>query len=235
MASKIIMALFLALSATTSPLYALEVTTLEDNVPGSLCSQIHSAAPGDVITFAPGLSGTMLLNNNVPLFIQQDLTIIGNGAITIDGQANDMIFYVRSGNVSISQLALQNGLNLGGAGGQGNTAGGGGALGAGAGLFIDSSAAVSLSNVTFADNQAVGGTGGNAIGVTPASGPGAGGGGGINQGAGGGNFGFGEAGGGGGFGGIGGNGIEAGGGGAGGGGGLGNFGNASSFSLTILS
>jgi hypothetical protein len=120
---KIVPALFLALSATTAPLYALVVTTLQDNVAGSLRSQINSAAAGDTITFASGLSGTMLLNNVLPLFIQQNLTITGNGAITIDGQNNDMIFYVRSGNVSISQLALQNGLSKGGVGGEGGGAG----------------------------------------------------------------------------------------------------------------
>lgn len=64
------------------------VTTLADNGPGSLRDVIAAATPGDVITFAPDLSGGTITLGGSQLFIDKDLTIdassLGNG-ITVSG------------------------------------------------------------------------------------------------------------------------------------------------------
>src|SRR5262245_29329367 len=81
--------------------------------------------------------------------------------------------------VAINDLLLVGGLAQGGSGGFG---GGGGGLGAGGALFVNQSADVTLTNVNFLGNQAVGGTG--AIGDTRAN---FGGGGGLSGSGGGGD------------------------------------------------
>src|SRR6201991_5222654 len=64
----------------------------------------------------------------------------------------------QSQNVAINSLTLANGLA------QGRTGGGGGGLGAGGALFVNQSAKVTLSGVSFTGNQAKGGNGGSGLG-----------------------------------------------------------------------
>ena len=66
-------------------------------------------------------------------------------------------FFVHQGKVDILDLAITHATAQGGSGG-GN---GGGGMGAGGGLFVDAGAAVTLTNVQFDDNRAIGGSGGN--------------------------------------------------------------------------
>jgi hypothetical protein len=142
--------------------------------------------------------------------------VINGGGYTISGSSE--IFFVQSGNVTLSNMTLSGNA----VGGNGGTSGytGGGALGAGGAIFVGSSATVTASGVQFSNNSATGGSaavndgsgassggggmnGGNA---GTASGGGGGGGGG-NAGAGGGGL-VGAGGGGGGLRSAGGSGFE---------------------------
>ncbi len=156
-----------------------------------------------------------------PIF--NSVTINGNGN-TISGGGTERIFFIgvdhatqtsaavagsivaQTQNVAISNLTLANAVARGGAGGDG----GGGGMGAGGALFVNQSANVTLTGVSFNNNSAVGGAGvagtsggggglGGAGGATNPAGLNGGGGGGL-FGAGGGGLGNGNAGGGGIFG-----------------------------------
>jgi hypothetical protein len=140
------------------------------------------------ITFTNGFT----LNTDlaaINLASGDSLTLAGAGQ-TIDGGGAYRGFLVYAGAVAIDDLTIQNAVAAGGAGGAGTFAGGGGA-GLGGGLFVAAGASVSLSNVNFLSDSAIGGAGG-------AAGTGYGGGGGLG-GAGGAGVG-GYAGGGGGIG-----------------------------------
>ena len=145
----------------------------------------------------------------------------GASIVTIDGDESHRVFFVASGTVSISDVAITGGAGQGGNGAVGR-GGGGGGLGAGGALFVNSGATVTVQNVAFDGNSATGGNGGAS---SSARGGGGGGGFGGNGGAplssntGGG--------GGGGFAGAGGN-AANGGAGGGGGGAAGNGGNGNS-------
>jgi uncharacterized protein YhjY with autotransporter beta-barrel domain len=123
------------------------------------------------------LTGNISLST--PIFIgtltSPTITINGGGH-TISGTSE--IFFVQSGNVSLSDLTLS-GNAVGGNGGSANSSGGG-ALGAGGAIFIGSTATVSASSVQFLNNSATGGSSTTGIG-------GYGGGGGMNGGNGGAN------------------------------------------------
>ncbi len=132
--------------------------------------------------------------------------------IVINGNGNSItspteVFFVQSGNVTISNTTLT-GTATGGNGGAGQNTGAG-ALGAGGAIFVGAAASVTASNVQFSNNSA---TGGSAPAVT---GSGFGGGGGMNGGTGG-NADTNGGGGGGGNGGAGGFGTGGTGGGGGG-------------------
>jgi len=152
------------------------VTNTNDSGAGSLRAAI-TAADGNAtngtpiatqtITFQSGLTGTINLQSALPL-IYTNLGIAGNSGIVIDGGNANRGFFVSglatTGNgappavtVSISNIAIQNVLAQGGAGG---TGGGGGGLGAGGGLFVNQNANVSISNVSFGNARTVGGAGG---------------------------------------------------------------------------
>ena len=87
------------------------------------------------------------------------LTINGNG-FAIDGNKAWRGLTAYSGSVTVNDLRLQDMLAQGGKGGDGGTPGGGGA-GLGGGLLVAAGATVTLNGVVFADNQAIGGAGGN--------------------------------------------------------------------------
>jgi autotransporter-associated beta strand protein/autotransporter passenger strand-loop-strand repeat protein len=134
------------------------------------------------------------------------LTIDGDG-YTIDGEGDQRGFFVYSGDVILENLAITDAVAKGGNGGN---YGGGGGAGLGGGLFIagtssgnpgHAGASVTLDNVTFSGDKAIGGNGGRTTGGTAGWGGGGGGlgGGGGNRGSGGG--GGGGIGGGGGLGG----------------------------------
>jgi hypothetical protein len=212
------------------------ITPLGPGTVGDLRNAIFQAdqsPDADNVIDLSGLSGTVDLAAMLPPIFTLNggsLTIIGPGQqnLTISGEGEVRPFFILEGDVSISNLTIANGLAKGGNGGPGA----GGGAGLGGGLLIDGTVGattVSLTNVTFDKNQAVGGTG--TSGVTGGGG-GAGGNGGTgvaytSEGAGGGFLGNGGnglgnfGGGGGGFTGAGGNGNGSGLGIGGGGGGQG--------------
>ena len=194
------------------------VTNNSDSGPGSLRQAILDAnalnAPTGVpiygvastITINPGIGAITLTSGPLPL-IYSNLNIVGAaGGSVLDGSGTFRGLFVSglatTGNgapavviVNISNLAIQNVVAQGGAGGA-NVQSGGGGLGAGGGLFINQNANVTITNTTFANAAARGGAGGSVdLSVLSAQG---GGGGGLG-GAGGGS---GSAGGGGGGGGL---------------------------------
>ncbi|WP_329740498.1 autotransporter-associated beta strand repeat-containing protein [Dyella sp. A6] len=116
----------------------------------SLSSAIASAGAGDTISFANNIT----LSSNLPP-VTQNVTIQGNG-YTLDGNAANRGFFIQQGNVSISNLTIQNAVAQGGNG----VNSGGGGMGAGGGLFVNNGAAVTITNVQFNNDKAAGGDGG---------------------------------------------------------------------------
>ncbi|MCP3390548.1 VCBS domain-containing protein [Bradyrhizobium sp. CCGB12] len=106
------------------------------------------------------------------------LTIHGNGH-TLDAHGLPSLF-VYSGTIDIDNLSVINAVAKGGD----STSGGGGGAGLGGGLFIASGGAVTLDNVSFAHNHAVGGNGSYFNGYSASGGGGMGGAGNINGGGG---------------------------------------------------
>lgn len=155
----------------------LEITNLDDAGAGSLRDAITAAngtAGADVITFAPGLTGTILLTSG-QLTITDSLQIVGPGraALTIDGNAASRVFEIPLSPgevvVSMSGLTVSNGsAQVGGGIGlqdesltlddvalTGNTA-----LGNGGGLYADGfDMTLTVRNSTISGNTARGGGG----------------------------------------------------------------------------
>src|SRR5262249_6920870 len=89
----------------------LTVTDLSDNDPGSLRAMINQAAPGDMINFADGLQGTIMLTSG-ELAITNNLDIEGPGAdqITVNGNNSSRVFDISPGaKVTIAGLTISNG------------------------------------------------------------------------------------------------------------------------------
>jgi hypothetical protein len=89
------------------PILPLQVTNTADNGPGSLRDTVNNAVPGDAITFAPGLTGTITLTNG-PIVIGQSLSIAGPGPklmfLTSAGAGSALD--VTGGDVQISGLTV---------------------------------------------------------------------------------------------------------------------------------
>lgn len=128
---------------------------------GDLRSQMLAAAQGDIITFACSAAPcTITLNGPLPP-IRDNLTIDGGtpDRVVIDGNNLYRAFFVDTGTVALSNLAIRNVRAKGGNGGQG---GGGGGAGLGAGLFVnEAGAAVTLTRVAFSNTAVIGGNGGD--------------------------------------------------------------------------
>ncbi len=113
--------------------------------------QANASAEDDTIRF----SGPITLTGNLPL-VKSNIVFDGNG-YTIDGGGAYRVFFVGGGDpatapsVTFENMIIRNGRAQGGDG-----AGGGGGLGAG--LFVYDGN-VTVRNVAFANNQAVGGAG----------------------------------------------------------------------------
>ncbi|MFA7672623.1 MAG: InlB B-repeat-containing protein [Clostridia bacterium] len=150
--------------------YIWSVSSLADiEFPGTLRHAIINAPAGTAITFASGLSGTINLNSSLPA-ISKDMVIDGLGAnVTISGVNTYRIFEITSGTVSIKNLSIVNGKAAGsnGADGEDGTyhasgygyGGDPGATGRGGAMFI-TGGTVTIENVSFSNNQAIGGNGG---------------------------------------------------------------------------
>ena len=106
--------------------------------------------------------GQLTLTQDMPLLTAGSNTVtIDGGGSTLDGAGQFRGFFVESGNVTFQNLTIQNALAEGGAGGDG-LAGGGGGAGLGGGLFVGQDATVSINNVAFDSDAAIGGAGGSA-------------------------------------------------------------------------
>ena len=141
------------------------VSRIDDNAAaaqvGMLRYAISHAPAGATITFDQALTGktitldTSSTNNHIK--ISQNVTLQGPGAglLTISGGNATRIFFIASGNVTISGVTLANGFAMGGYG----SGGGGGAAGMGGAIFLNGGS-LTLSGVSMSSNQARGGIGG---------------------------------------------------------------------------
>lgn len=98
------------------------VTTLTDETDGSdnllsLREAIAASANGDIINFASGLIGTIVLTNE--LVIGRDLTITGPGAasLAVSGTISSRVFNIVSGVFNLSGMTITNGYILADSGG----------------------------------------------------------------------------------------------------------------------
>lgn len=146
------------------------VTSTADSGAGSLRQVIGAAAAGDTITFA--LPNPSVITLSSALVIAKNVTISGPGAtaLTISGNNVTRVFFINPGaagatsgppttslTVTISDLTIANGRAKGGDGGAAGSAGGsGGAAGMGGAVFINNGN-LTIRNVTFSSNQAIGG------------------------------------------------------------------------------
>jgi VCBS repeat-containing protein len=161
-----------------------QVTNTNDSGVGSLRQAILDANTNlgaDTIiftgsTFSDTTPDTIRLLSMLPI-INEDLTLTGTGIdkLILSGDANgngindpgdSRIFFVNQGNISISDLTLAEGRAKGGDGADG----GGGGAGMGGALFINGlyngasvTTNVTLTNVNFIKNQAIGGRGGKIL------------------------------------------------------------------------
>ena len=139
------------------------VTTSADSGSGSLRAAITSVdgdSSADTVNFDSGLS-TITLASDLPA-ITQSVTINGNGNV-IDGASTYRGLFVyglgtdgktpQNINIAINDLTIQNAKATGGSGA-------GGGAGLGGGLFVTDGTAVTLDNLVFNTNSAVGGGGG---------------------------------------------------------------------------
>ena len=160
------------------PAYAANINVASSS---DLVNAINNAAAGDTITFTSKIT----LNTNLPQ-ISKNVTINGGG-FALDGNSQYRAFSVTSGAVAINNLTIANTVAKGGGGGNSQTwggvfwklwgGGGGGGAGLGGGLFVGSSASVTVTNVSFTKDQAIGGAGGTTSGfnvITPGGGGGGG-------------------------------------------------------------
>ncbi|MEM9163779.1 MAG: hypothetical protein AAGC54_12015, partial [Cyanobacteria bacterium P01_F01_bin.4] len=143
------------LPQTDIALKQLRVTTTADAGVGSLRWAITqaNAAPDDDLIDLSGAEGEIALQSPLPA-ITSNLTIRGNGDDTISGNGQYRVLQIDDGDVTLRELTLANGL----AQGTDGVNGAGGSAGMGGGLLMNQGA-VRLSQVTFIDNQAIGGNG----------------------------------------------------------------------------
>lgn len=178
------------------------VTNVNDSGAGSLRDAITAAnnagAGTHNINFGAGAKGTISLATPLPV-LANNININGPGAanLTVSGASTQRVFFADTGTIQISGLTIASGSATGGRGGDsvqaGGGGGGGGGMGAGGGLYVNSTANVSVSGTVFQNNRAIGGTGG----ATTRGGASGAGGGGLNGNGGTVINGFGGAGGGG--------------------------------------
>ncbi|MES2193352.1 MAG: cadherin-like domain-containing protein [Pseudomonadota bacterium] len=122
------------------------------------------SAPGTVVTITLGNDITYLGNTRLKAInLQPGVTLVIEGdGHTLSGSGAQRGLFVYAGTVEINDLAINDMLARGGTGGLN----GGGGAGLGGGLFVGADVAgnpgnVTLTNVTFANNKAVGGSGGS--------------------------------------------------------------------------
>ncbi len=139
---------------------------------------IDGAPPTGTGNYKIVFTSDITLTSDLPIFDgTADVSIEGAGHV-LDGSSTYRGLFVNdtAGTVQIGNLAIAHAVAAGGTGGAAGYGGGGGGAGLGGGLFVGSQASVSLSNVTFNADVAVGGNGGFGQGVRGGNGGGGGGG-----------------------------------------------------------
>ncbi|MFZ3352165.1 MAG: hypothetical protein WA268_14980, partial [Xanthobacteraceae bacterium] len=160
---------------TTTYVVSSEGVTFTNIDTTTLNGAIETIDTGPVGNYVIDISGnisltTELLAINLPT--GSTLTINGangsGGTYSLDGGGTQWGLFVYAGTVAIDNLAIDNMLAEGGSGGGafggGAYGGGGGGAGLGGGLFVGANVAsdvgsVTLTDVTFAHDEAVGGSG----------------------------------------------------------------------------
>ena len=137
-----------------------DAADLDNDLAQIAVASYSSTTPIDfTFTIAPADGTTIMLDPSsaraISLYNDSALSILGNGN-TLDGGGQDDGLYAYSGNVTISDLTIANAVAKGGNG----TGAAGGGAGLGGGLFIGSTASVTLAGVTFTRDSATGGAGG---------------------------------------------------------------------------
>ena len=143
------------------------VTNTSDSaaVAGSLANALLQAnATGGTISFDASLAGqtiTVSSSNALLVSAAAPITIDGTGApgLILSGAGASRVFFVQSGTLAINDLTIANGVAQGGTGGSGG-GGGGGGMGAGGAIYAASGTNISVTNVSFNANSAIGGQGG---------------------------------------------------------------------------
>jgi hypothetical protein len=142
--------LWLALQAQGA--HAADCTAASDGA--SLATAIGEVNAGscDTINITSYIA---LASQNLPVIDRNGATITiqgSGGPQIVDGTGTSRLFAVITGDVTISDINIENGVAKGGEGGSDNGGGGGagGALGAGGGLFVGAGATVTLRAVTAA-------------------------------------------------------------------------------------
>jgi predicted outer membrane repeat protein len=163
----------LAVFALAIPAYATTytVTNTASSGSGSLAAAIGSAASGDTIDFASGVTGTITLGGTLTLTTNVTITGPGANLLTISGGGTMTVFTVNSGvTASISGLTITGGGGSGYGSGifnqgtltvsnctlSGNSTGSGSSSGGG----IDNYGTLTVSNSTISNNTAGNGYGG---------------------------------------------------------------------------
>ncbi|MBM0743126.1 hypothetical protein JOY44_16175 [Phormidium sp. CLA17] len=138
-----------------SNIHSIQVTTLADSGVGSLRWAIaqSNVTPTDHLIDLTGTHGTIALKSSLPP-LAGNIRLTGDGDDLISGENAHQILSVERGKVEIEHLTIANGL----AQGQDGFNGAGGAAGMGGGLFIQDGS-VTLRDVSFIRNRAIGGTG----------------------------------------------------------------------------
>ena len=158
---------------------------------------------GTAGTYSIAISGTILENTDLSVINNSSATVTITGGV-LDGANKFRGLFVNAGTVTVNSLTIQNAAAIGGAGGGriiattgGIGQGGGGGAGLGGGLFVGSTATVTLNNAKFTNDSARGGAGGAGFATGAATTPNRGYNGGGGLGGAGGTYDHGYAGGGG--------------------------------------
>ncbi len=144
-----------SLKAYKNVLKQLQVTTLNDDGDGSLRWAIAeaNASPEDDVIDLNRVSGKIALQAPLPA-IAGNLMIRADGNDTLSGENAHRVLSVDWGEVTLARLTIANGL----ARGSNGFNGAGGAAGMGGGLFVKEGT-ITLNEVAFVHNRAVGGSG----------------------------------------------------------------------------
>ena len=134
------------------------VTSTDDsNAVGTLREAVFDLCPGGTVDLSQ-LPNDSIIMLSSRIYLSQNITLQGptdGNTVTISGNNATRIFFLESGNVTITNLMLANGLAQGG-----NSYYGGGAAGMGGGIF-QNGGSLTMTNVVMSGNHASGGSGNN--------------------------------------------------------------------------